>query len=835
MVMHSCNTTKNLSSDSLLVHKNEIIIPQKGSTQEQNAPNRILRTLIQRTEEKALFEWLYGKIDEKVNSSFWTNLRLPPDSTENYFLRELKREDKLFPVQGERLLKYDLANHIIQKPNDSNFRLWLFQTIKENSKSRFWKSVRKNIGTEPQILDSAIIERSVQSMENFLYSEGYLDRNIQYFVRPKNQKATIRYYAYNLKPYYIKSFNINCPDSIMQSILESSETEPFLRAGERIQLRNYDREVLRITNELRNHGYANFSPSYISKLNAAEKKDSMDFDIDIYELSDTSSFSRFYNGRIHIYVDVNESLSPFRDYKSNSLAEMTIFHNQEKTPIKGKSLRRRIEIKPESLFSQKDLDLTKRRLNSMGLYKFVYITSSPDTSDQQKLNYKVFLKSLKKMSLGFDFDLHTARSNSSLNQGRLLFGTTFRTNYRNRNAFRGGEIWNTNLEFGLELAQKTEQTPSNINSFNIRLQNEISFPSLKDWNGSWSLYEKIIRGNENMQEKLDYARNFARSFISVGYDYREQTNFFDENIFSSALGFDYQNENRITKVNQLGLYYYRPTSKALWDSLVLDPNPGYRESFVNQLFTGFLFNQLVLAYFKPANRFGEEYRLSMDLEFSGLEILGVESIYNSITGRRDEFKFLNDISYTKFLKFSSSGSYLRKFGSDRAIGLQLSTGILIPINNNSPYVKQFYAGGANGVRAWQERDLGPGGFIDTTDNSILPYQKADFRLDLMSELRFPIFSYLKGAVFLDAGNVWTIKKDARDNALLTPDFYKQIAIGTGIGFRLDIELAVIRLDIGQKIRLPYENESTGNNWALKNIEDISFRELNYNLALGYPF
>jgi hypothetical protein len=427
IALFSCNTTRKLKENQLLLVNNEVILPEKrdieNSKQDQNS---FLRLFIARTEQNPVFEWLYSKIDANVDANFWKRLRLPPDSSEVQFLTKLQQQDLLYTVRNEGELTYGLSNHIIQKPNQSNFRLWLHQSIDPNTESKFWKSVKKNIAEPPVILDTAAIERSVESMDNFLYSQGYFDRGVDYLIRTKNQKATVRYYAYNLKPYHIKSYKIKSFNVTLENILENAETKSFLHPGDVLKLGNYDKEVIRITNELRNNGYANFSPNFISKLRA-EKKDSLDIFLEILRPSDSTDFKQFYNGDIEIYHDINQQSVDSAQYSSYKLGDIQLFYRGDKIPIKPSNLLRRISVEPEELYSQRQVDFTKQRLNNLGMYKFVYINSLQDTSNNDVLNYRIYLQSLDKISVGYDVDLHTA-SNSSLNQG-LLFGNSIHHYY----------------------------------------------------------------------------------------------------------------------------------------------------------------------------------------------------------------------------------------------------------------------------------------------------------------------------------------------------------------------------------------------------------------------
>jgi len=214
-------------------------------------------------------------------------------------------------------------------------------------------------------------------------------------------------------------------------------------------------------------------------------------------------------------------------------------------------------------------------------------------------------------------------------------------------------------------------------------------------------------------------------------------------------------------------------------------------------------------------------------------------------GKKEVFKLCRSekslTEYAKYLKFGLHTVVKKKVTGSQLIGANFRFGIAVPYSDtrNVPYVVQFYSGGANSIRAWAIRELGPGAYQDTTTLSTNRpfYQSGDLKLEMMSEWRFDIYWIFKGAFFLDAGNVWTLRKDPeRPNAEITKNFYKQIAVGSGFGLRVDLTFFILRFDLGLKMRNPYPNEEDYY-WINYGggFRKASLNDLNYNIQVGYPF
>jgi outer membrane protein assembly factor BamA len=238
---------------------------------------------------------------------------------------------------------------------------------------------------------------------------------------------------------------------------------------------------------------------------------------------------------------------------------------------------------------------------------------------------------------------------------------------------------------------------------------------------------------------------------------------------------------------------------------------------------------------KPSNAFGEKWYFRWEVEQSGTEIWLANAAYNKF---RDTFKIAGT-PFAKYGRVECEGRYTRNFGGKKELAIRAVGGIAIPFSDTRregiPFLKQFYVGGPNSIRAWRIRGIGPG---DTPeDNSRnAQYQTGDIKLEANVELRFPLFWRLESALFVDMGNVWRIKTEtiASPTTLgyFSSDFYKNIAIGSGVALRFDFSYVLLRIDVGYRIRYPYLLENQTSYWDF-NVGQL--KKWNWNFGLGLPF
>ena len=304
----------------------------------------------------------------------------------------------------------------------------------------------------------------------------------------------------------------------------------------------------------------------------------------------------------------------------------------------------------------------------------------------------------------------------------------------------------------------------------------------------------------------------------------------------------------------LGLDFFNPKIEDQFNDQVISQNAYLASSFTKQFFTGFLFRDFTYQYKKLVPKYGESRTFGFGLEVSGLEILGLNSLYNSLINKSGNdviWKIpTNDvdeefIEFSQYLKSYFSYTYTKKYTNKTSFAYRLISGIAKPVGFSSsiPFVKQFYVGGPESMRGWLIRSIGPGGVIPESEaNSFV--QSGDIHIEMNLEYRLPLFSLAginyETAFFLDVGNVWLLYNDTdRPSAQLNwENFKKHNAVNSGIGLRIDFTYFILRLDAGIRLRYPYptvEGQTTRYWKTPRQVFNFNTNKPNINLALGYPF
>ncbi len=473
--------------------------------------------------------------------------------------------------------------------------------------------------------------------------------------------------------------------------------------------------------------------------------------------------------------------------------------------------------------------MTKRRLASLGIYKFISIKAIKRKDETGIVDFKIFLPSKKKQVLGTDIELNTA-NNSTLNNTSI--GTAVSLNYENKNLFKGAEILVTDLQGGVEFAIND---PANrlFNSVDVSASAELKIPMFMDYIGIYHLMNKIKVLPTKRLRKMEET---ATTSIKVGYNYLNLRGFYNYNSFDATFGYNLKPDDQWRiKFNQTGVTYFNPKTEPAFDA-ILEQNTFLKNSFGKRLFTGLFFRDVQASFTGKPKKNNVSYSTRLFGEISGMELLSI----NKIASSNKEWT-LFDLPYASYLKFEVEQRYLKKITPRTAFAFRADVGIGVPygFSTTVPYVKQYYVGGPNSIRAWSIRQIGPGGFNDEVandPNNTLPfYQTGDLKMEMNLEYRFDMFWLLEGAIFMDIGNVWLIKEDTtRPNAKISKNFAKQFAVGTGFGFRFDFSYFIMRFDLGYPIKNNYKDE-TGSYWKYHSLNELRFRDINFNLAIGYPF
>ncbi len=764
-------------------------------------------------------------------------------------------------------LEYELLTLAKPKKNSKAFgvfrtSLWAYyKTDEPQDTSSFDRFLRRKVAQKPALYSDSIANASAISMTNYLNKKGYFEAEVrpEEQIYKKRKIAKVEYYVTLGERYYVDSLQYISLDSSLVGITRDLEKTSLFQKGEPVSQNLYNAEVNRITDTLRNNGYAFFYDSYIQNLEADSTGSDrqLDLDLKISAPSNAPSHTVYRIGEIQVFPNYNI-------YTVGNKSRDTIINNikitipqEENFSINPQVLINQIYLKSGQIFRQYDYDKTNELLSRLGLFRFIDLKLIKDETDEDKLNVKIYLTRSKRLALGMETELNNS-FRSTLTTNRILaLGGGLNFNFQNKNTFGGGELLNIVLEGGVEVNIGDRQpNRSPLNSLDLLARAELYYPKFIDYLGYWKLLNKIKIGkNKSLVTNNFYKdlREKARSKVSVSYTYQDFFDFYTFNTFGFSLGYNLKRKaNENISFTQTGIDFFKSEIRDSFQ-VIVDQNTFLERSLGDdQLFTGFIVRDLNYAWASNLTKRNGSWKFRLGAEVSGLEVLGLNAIINQL----DEPFSIGGISFAHYGRADFDIRYQRNFVDNSSLAFRLYSGAAVPISRLTsavPYVKQYFIGGPNSVRAWLIRELGPGSFQEFPavepplfqDTPQPPfYQAADFKLEFNAEYRFDLIPYflMEGALFVDGGNIWTFREDPeRIGSKLTQNFINDIALGGGFGIRFDFSYFIIRLDMGYKLRSPYE--VNGSKWLFSTYRNRSLGDffttradlVNYNLAIGYPF
>ncbi len=801
------------------------------------------------------------------------------------FLVKNKMEFKgAVKFRTRRLLRQELYYVYKLKPNEKFLwvpKEWFYYKLQDTTgRSSFikrWRSWEmKQFGEQPALVDEELIQATAQAMAYYMQSKGFFKARVTYhvdYIGRGDKKAVV---TYDIAPgplYHVRQIRYRALDSLLAADVKILEQTSLLRGGVPMEEALYRQEVSRIVNYFRNNGYAQFQARHLSYLEADSSGQMLNLQMDILPPAEGEHHRQYQVGNIYIYPDYNPT-EPHENRIDSIQAGIFFVSDSGRFDMKPEVLLHALAFEPGELYRQSKIDKTRRQLDRLSIFNFVSIKEEPSEGKPGALDFYIYLTRAKKYELGGDLELNT--SNNQL-LGRRLFGVVGDVSLRNRNLFHKAVHAVLRLNGGSDISVPglLNEEEDAVNAIDIGSQFNMYFPHFADFLGLWKAGDALGLYSSDfypaLKEKADTRWTFS-------YNYLKQIDFYTINSLNAQYGFDFHLDNEhFLQVNHLGVNYLSPRTTVHFDTLILQHNPFLQRSFDKQLFTGFLLKELSYAYSGRPNRFGESYFFKGNLEFSGLEVLGANLLYNALSkgaDRRFALRLPNEelVDFSQFVRMELAVGHHRRFNARQAVAFRAYVGAVFPVGftQNAPYVKQFYVGGPQSIRAWLAREIGPGGYIDSltlnpdSKNPLLLYQTGDVKIEMNAEYRFQLFDIFgvkfEGAAFLDAGNVYTLKADSTrpfSQLLWTPRYnekqqkvgdnlFRYMAVGSGLGLRIDVTYFILRFDLGLKLRNPYPSYEERDG-QLKEVywRDLSHwkrfdwplmkQDLNLNLSLNYPF
>lgn len=687
--------------------------------------------------------------------------------------------------------------------------LWVYNNWNDSAKGLKGWLYRKLV-EQPVLISEVRPETRVKMMEQVLDDNGYFASTASYeliYDKKNPKKARITYNVDVSKPYLLDSIILlNTKNSPISAMIDSMALRSdYLKVGERFCVDSLASERVRFTNQLRNRGFYYFRPEYIEFLaDSLITPGSIVLKLDLADNIPAMALNRYRTGNITTVIERQNPNDPgVPDTIQTSKGELIVMRPAH---LRKSMITECITFRKGRTFSVREMDRTQTRLSRLGVFGNIQIQPIPADTSAANATLDLLITCRFESPIEFSLEANlTSKSNSYLGPG-LIMGLS------NRNIFGGGEKLTVQLNADYEW-QTGKGKSSVFNSYEFGLSGSIAFPRL--------LAPAFIRRTH---------REINWTTMSLNASILNRPNYFKMAQFGTGIVYEW----RATRHTQHQFTPFKLTYTKLLSTTddfnsIMEANPAIALSFQNQFIPQ-------LSYTYTLDMFLERARINgINLQLSFTEAGNIFAGIWRLCGVKGEKKMFGT-PFSQFVKGQAQLIYNRRLfkGQDQWIVSRLLIGAEHAYGNSTevPYVEQFYIGGANSIRAFTVRSLGPGSYHAPADQ-VNGYfdQTGTFKLELNSEYRFPIFGMLHGAVFIDAGNIWLLKNDPYrpGGQLKAKTFLRDIALGTGVGLRFDMGMIVIRGDLGYGLHTPYAD-------APRHYFNIPFRHaFAFHLAIGYPF
>ncbi len=761
----------------------------------------------------------------------------------------------LINYKGSRTSKFDLKDELStlykQKPNRNwlifidRERVYTFLEINKNKKVRARKTLTK-IAEPPAINDTSFIRLTKNNMYNYMFNKGFFNVNVSHQSKrnTSKNKSKLTYIVSAGKKYSIDSLIYLADDSEILKILEEHRKDAILRNGIAVDNLIFQAEKSRIAELLRNHGYAEFVPVYVQNMEVDTLGNTTIVRIKINNPDKNMQHKKYVVGRIDIHSNYNPTKS---EPETLSQYDSLNFYNSSSPYfIKNEVLADRIILEPGRIYRKSTIDSSFNRLSNLEYYKFINIDSKIDSNNTSQIIHTINLTPQYKWlsDFGADINYSSLPASSSSTAITSLMGISTYALLKNRNIYHRGYSFETKIEAGAELNLFNQgdnfKFSKLFNTLNINFANSLQLPSFYDITGIFSLYKNIAK-----PWNLKFNKPYTKTNINLGVEYVRLANLFSYTSFNNNISYNIPiSKNRNFNISTIDLSVYVPNIEKAFDT-ILKTNPFLEKSFAtNRIFTSVFLSRLqYVSKKKLNNRWSKNYIASF--ETSGIEASIIDGISHLINNKKiTDIKVRDTLAllFSKFIKIESDHRWNYTLNNKSELAFRLNYGIAVPFQKTSPvpYIRQFFMGGPQSMRGWRLRELGPGGDTSSIHANLGNYYSSgDIKFEMNAEYRFPIFWYFEGALFTDLGNLWLLPNSqiTKKEGEISTQFYKQIAIASGLGIRLNVNYFLLRLDYGIKLRNPYLNEKgnygiyTKQKWDPERIYNNS----SFQLALNYPF
>ncbi|KUJ50798.1 BamA/TamA family outer membrane protein [Chryseobacterium sp. JAH] len=758
-----------------------------------------------------------------------SNTKFLKDGQLLYTGAKVKVESDSLTKKEKSELESALKENLTPKPNSSFLglrpKLYAYNATKEPKKEkglRYW--LKYKFGEEPVLLGDVDREFNKDIIVNYSENKGYFNAKAKYDTVSKNKKAQV---IYTLNPggrYLISNVKFPTDSSLINSEIQILKEKTLLKAGNPFDLDVIKAERQRIDDSLKDKGFYYFNPDNIivQADSTVSKNHQVEMIVKLKDNTPKLATEQFTIDKVVVFPNYNLRdakkglynipMNPdsLKGYEYND-----IYVVDPKKKFKPRMFDRALYFDKGDIYNRKDHNLSLNRLISLGVFKFVKNEFVVSDSLNHKFDaYYVLtpreLHSLRLEALG--------RTNSA-----NYAGSELNLNWTQRNFFRGAEQFKASVygAFDVQIGGPAEAE----NIFRAGANAQLSIPRIV----------APFRFNSS-------SAFVPRTNIKLGYEFQNRTTLYTLNTFNATFGYQWkENVRKEHELNVIDISYIDPANETPKFLALKENNPYLQRITDQQLIFGPTYSYTYSTTMLPQkNTF--YYKGMLDLAGN---ITGLITGANEKEGKQ---KNIFGVPFSQYAKIENDVRFYHKFTEKTSLATRLIAGVALPYGNSKyiPFSRQFFVGGSNSIRAFRARTLGPGSFDprDANNTRAVFDQAGDIKLEMNAEYRANLYKFLNVAAFVDAGNIWLINdefneagENIRPGGKFSKEFLSEVAVGAGVGLRLDFSILILRLDLAMPLRVPYYEK--GDRWVLDRVKfgEGSWRRDNLilNIAIGYPF
>ena len=685
------------------------------------------------------------------------------------------------------------------KPKPNNKFLWMrpalarYNMLSDSARvKKFWK----NKVDEPVRMSNINGRRTARILENRLFHAGYFSNQVQFdTLKQGNKRSKLQFNITLNEPHRFGVVRFPAARDTLTMLVARSAPESLLVPGEIYSLQTLKDERKRIDDYLREYGYIYFNPDFIQfKADSVTTEHVVNVELYIKPTIPPESRLQYEVDRILIFDEqLDDNIVP------DTISAPPYYLITADSTLRMSAIKRGIFVKPGELYSRSDRLLTSRYLNRLPIIRSATTNFVPG-SDSTQLDALIKLNKHK----------------------RFAYSAEFNTIFRSTNYFGPGVVFSITDR---NLRGLAERLQLNLRGrFEVQIADGVVNPA---YELGIELNYMLPRLAPRFLESIGRSK-LPQTRISTGYNLFNRLDLYRLNSLFFDFGYQWRRSDKISMVlDPIEIIFTSIPESSKSDKFLeyLEDNPGVERSFDEQFVVGSGYEII----FDPPPGYSSDFYLRAGVNFAGNVMSLMYSAFNAEKDSSGRYTLFG-VPFSQFIQTRLDMRYGYYFSNKSSLHTRFVTGIGVPLSNSDilPYIKQFYVGGTNSLRSFLARSIGPGaveppkGFTDLT---------GDIRLEWNLEYRFTVSGKLKGALFMDAGNIWLFNEDpARPGGHFTfSTFLDQVAVSAGYGLRWDFNFVVARLDLAYTVRTPYLPE--GERWT----SNFKFWSPTWNIAIGYPF